>query len=154
MNGLGTTVFFNRRSYRLALATCIAVVSFLAFAPLVGPVLTSNDKVNHLAAFFVLAWLAEGAYPGPDLAATRWGLLVFYALLIEMIQYHLPYRNFSLSDLAADVAAILAYVVLAHLATRLTWVDSHRRSREELRTGRQSPPQYDKPGAGRREETG
>ena len=110
----------SRAVYRIALAICIAVISFLAFAPLAGPVLTSNDKINHLAAFLVLAWLAEGAYPGRDLALPRLGLLVFYGLLIEMIQYHLPYRDFSLLDLAADVAGILAYVLLAHSATRLT----------------------------------
>ena len=113
---------FNCRNYRFALAICITAISFLAFAPLTAEALPSYDKLNHIFAFFVLAWLAEGAYPGPARTLPRSGLLVFYGLLIEMIQYHLPYRYFSLLDLAADIGGILVYSVLVYLATKLGWI--------------------------------
>ena len=124
----------QRRShavYRFALAICITTISFLAFAPLTGPELPSNDKVNHMIAFLVLAWLAEGAYPGRSLAKTRWGLLVFYGLLIEAVQHHLPYRDFSMLDFAADVSGILLYILLAYLVTRLGWLRRVRATTQE-----------------------
>ena len=115
-----------RAVYRLALVLCVGAISYLAFAPLTAAALPSNDKVNHIAAFLVLAWLAEGAYPGRSAAIPRWGLLVLYGLVIEVVQHYLPYRHFSLLDLAADVAGILAYVVWRRLIAPPHEDDSHR----------------------------
>jgi VanZ family protein len=46
-------------------------------------------------------------------------LLLGYGLLIELIQRELPYREFSLFDLAADALGILLYQVGKAAAARL-----------------------------------
>ncbi|MEA3276936.1 MAG: VanZ family protein [Pseudomonadota bacterium] len=107
-----------RLGFRLALGACLLVVSVLAVAPLDQPPLTSHDKVNHILAFAVLAWLADGAYPGRELAVVRWGFLLVYGLMIEVVQHFLPYREFSLLDFAADVFGILCYGALSLLIRR------------------------------------
>ena len=97
-----------RGASRLALTFCILGVSCLAFAPLIEPPLFSYDKANHVFAFAVLAWLVELSWPNRPLAV-RWGLLLGYGMLIELVQSQLPYREFSLLDIVADGVGILCY---------------------------------------------
>lgn len=78
----------------------------------------SNDKLNHLLAFFTLAMLAQIAY-----ATVRWkvraGGLLAYGALIEILQAGTAYRDFSLLDLVADGAGIalfsLGYLLISQL---------------------------------------
>ena len=42
--------------------------------------------------------------------------LILYGLLIEIVQWQLPYRSFSIADLAADLFAISSYWALAFVA--------------------------------------
>ena len=67
-----------------------------------------SDKLNHLVAFVVLALLIDWAYPQKRLS-WKVALLSGYGLFIECVQYFLPYREFSLLDLAVDVAGVGAY---------------------------------------------
>ena len=67
-----------------------------------------SDKLNHLVAFVVLALLIDWAYPQKRIP-WKVALLSGYGLFIECVQYFLPYREFSLLDLAVDVAGIGAY---------------------------------------------
>jgi hypothetical protein len=82
-----------RRGFRLALWGCVLVVAWLAFAPVAEPVGFSWDKANHVLAFCVMAALADGGYPGRDRELPRWGLLLGYGLVIELVQWQLPYRE-------------------------------------------------------------
>jgi VanZ family protein len=104
-----------RTAYRGALAVCVLAVAWLAFAPLAEPPLLSWDKSNHLLAFGVMAWLADAGWPERRLAAVRWGLLLGYGVLIELVQSALPTRHFSLLDIVADAAGILLYLGLRRL---------------------------------------
>jgi VanZ family protein len=45
--------------------------------------------------------------------------LFAYGLVIEIVQYHLPYREFSLWDLAADGLGLLIYPISYPLLKRL-----------------------------------
>jgi VanZ family protein len=108
-----------RLGFRIGLWCCVLAVAWLAFAPLQAPVGFSYDKSNHLLAFFVMATLADGGWPGRRHAPARIALLLGYGLLIELIQRELPYREFSLFDLAADALGILLYQVGKAAATRL-----------------------------------
>jgi len=67
-----------------------------------------NDKLNHLAAFFILAILIDLAYSSKSFL-WKFNFLVWYGLLIEFIQYLLPHREFSLLDLTADISGLLFY---------------------------------------------
>jgi VanZ family protein len=71
------------------------------------PAASLNDKVQHVLAFGLLALLACRAMPNRP----RWRfvlpLLFGFGLLIECVQWWLPWREFSLLDLAADLLGLL-----------------------------------------------
>jgi VanZ family protein len=114
----------RRQGFRLALAGCLIAITVLALIPPGHEPVGSADKVNHFAAFLVLAWLADHAYPGYSFRPEPWMALLGYGLLIEVLQAFLPYREASLGDLVADGAGLLAY-----LALRRTRLGRQRRSR-------------------------
>ena len=102
---------YYKHAARLGLFCALSVITWLALAndpPLSGAFVVS-DKLNHLGAFFVLALLADAAFPKqpvwPQLIA-----LAGYGLLLESMQYLTGYRYFEWSDLAADVAGIVLYL--------------------------------------------
>ncbi len=95
---------------RLLLIAALSAIFFLATTRIEIPVVDSiNDKVEHVFAFFVLALLVDQSWPRSRLNATKVFFLLGYGLAIEIVQYFLPYRTFSLWDLAADGTGILLY---------------------------------------------
>jgi VanZ family protein len=100
----------NIITFRLALLASLAVVMHLATTKINYPVIENmNDKVNHIFAFYVLGFLADFSFPRNKLGLSKVLPLLGFGLLIEVIQYFLPYRSFSLYDLAADAAGLAAY---------------------------------------------
>jgi hypothetical protein len=108
-----------RLTFRFGLLAYLAIISFLAFAPLTSDPGTGNDKANHLLAFVVLAWLADCAYPGRSLNRSwgKWAAILGFGLFIEAVQFFLPYREFSGWDLAVDGGGVLLYVAGTWLVT-------------------------------------
>lgn len=98
----------------------LLAVSYLAFAPADYTVMGRiNDKVSHVGAFFILAMLADFSFPLSRFGWHKiWPLLLF-ALLIEIIQYFLQSRIFSIYDLLSSVLGISLYAcsppLLRHL---------------------------------------
>lgn len=107
-----------RLVFRLGLWVCLAIITFLAFAPMASDPGTGHDKANHILAFLVLAGLADLAYPGPvpGLGWSKSVSLLAYGLFIETVQYFLPYRESSGWDLVADGIGIWLYVAGVWLA--------------------------------------
>jgi VanZ family protein len=96
------------RTWRGILLALLAVVSWFAFAPVQfrdgGLPL---DKLRHLAAFGVLAWVAVQGWG--HTRATGWRIgtaLLAFGVLIELVQAQVPGRHASLADVAADAAGI------------------------------------------------
>jgi len=104
--------------YRLALVVCLLAVLYLALAPVRPVTGLGDDKANHLLAFLVLAWLADGGWPGRARAWMRWGWLLGYALLIEALQSGLTYRDASWLDLLADGLGLGLYSGFRWLLTQ------------------------------------
>jgi VanZ family protein len=102
----------QRDLFRIAFWGTVILVAYLSFGQLnETPIANINDKFGHTAAFLCLAFLLDFAT-----ARQKWGWskalpLLAYGLLIEIVQYHLPYREFSLWDLAADGLGLLIYPV-------------------------------------------
>ncbi len=95
---------------RGALVLCIVAISYLAFTPLQHTVsATFSDKANHFVAFFVLAGLIDFSFPGSRFSWRKGILLLCCGMLIECIQHFMPYREFSLYDVLADMVGILLY---------------------------------------------
>lgn len=79
-----------------------------------------NDKVAHILTFTVLGLLAQQAFPHLRENWRSYAWLLAYGMGIELIQYFIPQRSFSLLDLAADAAGLaLAFVLmLAHTSIK------------------------------------
>ncbi len=108
---------------RIGLVAALAGITILATTPLSYPVVSGvNDKFNHVLAFFVLALLADFSFPEKEFAAAMMLSLLGYGLAIEITQYFLPHRMFSLLDLAADAAGIGLYKIFRPLLKKV-WTE-------------------------------
>lgn len=101
-----TSLLHCRPLWQAAFVISVLAIGFLATTNNPYPVpSSSSDKVNHVIAFLELTILTRLAWP--ELRAI-WFVpaLLGFGLGIEIIQANLPYREFSLADLAADGAGI------------------------------------------------
>ena len=98
----------------------LLLVGYLSFAHLEEtPVADINDKFGHTAAFLCLAFLLDFAYPRRVWGAEKLLPLLAYGLFIELVQYFIPYRTFSLWDLAADGLGLMLYPLALPLLKRI-----------------------------------
>lgn len=67
-----------------------------------------NDKVMHLTAFFAYAILLDMA-SSRDFWRFQVPILLGYGALIEVLQFFMPWRSFSLLDFAADASGLVLY---------------------------------------------
>ena len=106
--------------FRIGFTATLVVVSYLAVTPTEHKVShLVSDKLNHMAAFLVLAALLDFSVPRVEFTIAKAGALLGYGLLIEIVQYFLPFRQFSLLDLAVDALGLAAYALLRPLCRRL-----------------------------------
>jgi len=111
------------RSWRWALLLLAALVAVLALTPAPPPQADLGwDKLNHVAAFAVLALCAVFGWRASPLAAR---LAVLAALLafggaIELLQLQVPNRSAEWRDLGADAIGIAlgAWLALQWLRRR------------------------------------
>lgn len=75
------------------------------------PAVGVNDKLQHLFAFAVLGFLARRAMPRQDRWRVILPLMLGYGLLVECVQWFMPWREFSLLDLLADLVGLLIALV-------------------------------------------
>ncbi len=83
-----------------------------------SPAVTLNDKLQHVLAFGLLAFFARAAFPiCPPWTRVLPGLLC-YGLLMECVQGLLPWREFSLLDLVADLSGVVMALGVLTLRAR------------------------------------
>ena len=98
------------RTFRFLLAATFITISYLATTSISIPGVESvNDKIEHAFAFFTLAFLADFSLPESRFGPRKILSLLGYGLAIEITQYFLPYRTFSLFDLTADGVGLFLY---------------------------------------------
>lgn len=101
------TALHCRPLWRLTLLISILAIGFLATTNNPYPIPSApSDKVNHLIAFLELTIVTRLAWPRLRFIWFAPALLGF-GFCIELVQANLPYRDFSLADVAADGAGIL-----------------------------------------------
>jgi VanZ family protein len=110
-------------AFRVTFVLVILLISYLAVSRIEETVLDTlsfiNDKIEHTAAFLFLAFLLDFARPHQPWGERKWLPLFAYGLLIEIVQYFIPYREFSLWDLAADALGLLVYPLFFPLLKRI-----------------------------------
>jgi len=100
--------------FQISFFICLISIEYLATTTIsISVVENTWDKANHFIAFFVLYILL---YRGFKIFTTlaNISILMFFALQIEVLQYFIPNRYFSLLDIVADgVGMLIAIVVIA-----------------------------------------
>jgi hypothetical protein len=102
---------------RLAFGICLLAVSVMALSPANDvPRVFAFDKLNHVLAFSVLAFLASWLWPRKAVFIPL-GLLTAYGTAIEILQGIMGLgRDADWMDLGADVLAIYIGLLLAQFA--------------------------------------
>ena len=83
-----------------------------------------HGKVKHAITFFVLTLLMDRfAFPSERFELWKPLSLLGFGILIEILQWFTGYRTFSLLDIAADSAGIMAYYIVS--ASLISKVEPH-----------------------------
>ena len=106
----------NKKTYLLLfiMAIVLTLVSTFSVVSKSVSVYLINDKLGHALMFFVLTFLCSHAL-GKKFGYKAIFSLVMFGLAIEVIQYFLSWRSFSIFDWFADIIGIVAYVVIHRL---------------------------------------
>jgi VanZ family protein len=117
----------NTRNIRVLLVLALLVISYFAFTPLETPVVAEfNDKLSHIFAFVVLAFLVDFSWPQTSWNPLKYIPLFGYGLFIEAVQAVMPHRIFSTWDILADLLGLLIYPLLLHILLRIPIISELR----------------------------
>jgi VanZ family protein len=108
--------------FQILFILCLLSIEYLSTTTILTttsiPVVENSwDKLNHFAAFFVLYILFNYGYK----IFTTLGkvtLLFLFALQIEIVQYFIPNRYFSLLDLLVNGAGVLIAIAVIGFYTK------------------------------------
>jgi VanZ family protein len=116
---------YNHIFARIALVTAIVGITCLAVMPPGNSSLptTGNDKINHILAFYVLAFLTDISFPALKFSWLKIFTLIAYGLGIELIQLFSSSRSFSFYDLLADAIGICGYIAFREIFKRIKTTD-------------------------------
>jgi len=102
--------------FKYSFYICIIAIGYLAtMIQEIQVIKNSWDKIEHLIAFMVLFILLSFGYKHLKLTK-KIMILLSVAILIEIVQYFIPNRSFSLLDIFADIVGIgMGYIVVKGL---------------------------------------
>ena len=98
---------------------CIIAIEYLATTTQeIKAIENSWDKANHFVAFFTLYFLLSFGYSKFSFIK-KVLLLLAFAVQIEVVQYFIPSRDFSLLDIFADMIGVsIGYVIVRGFKTK------------------------------------
>jgi len=84
--------------------------------------LTSSGFVVHGIAYFVGTLLCCQAFDKKNIPFVVWpGLMIFlYSIVLEVVQFYLPYRTFNIYDVVANTSGIILFVVIWSLYLQIS----------------------------------
>jgi len=101
---------------KFQLAFLLCLLFFLGVVKISTAVSNSlNDLLMHFLAYMVLMCSGLFTFPHRVYAVKLFYAFFAYSILIEFIQFFLPYRSFSLLDIVANGAGLLVGVSLGLL---------------------------------------
>jgi len=105
----------NKKYYKIAFFGATISILTLALIPSGGGVDTGWDKANHFIAFFVLALLLNRASSTTHARIRNSLALLFFGIMIEVLQSFLSYRSSDYHDVIADSVGIVVFQGLLSL---------------------------------------
>jgi VanZ family protein len=119
-------------AFRVVLLVALAVITYLATTRPDYPIISDiSDKLNHLMAFYALAFLFDFSFPEREMGFAKIIVLLAYGLWIEVVQSFLPERTASVLDLCADGIGIAIYRFSLPLLRQLPWLSRRWSQRRE-----------------------
>lgn len=113
--------------FRMLFCITLVIVTYLATTELEFTAISSSyDKLNHFAAFLVLALLLDFSFPNSRFNTDKILPLIAYGVGIEVIQHYLPHRMFSFFDVGADILGILGYSLLISFLKQIPIIEDRR----------------------------
>ncbi len=101
---------------RLILGLALLIITWMALTPLPEIIQENiNDKLGHALVFLFLAALAHAGWPGSGFGWRHGLWLMAYGIFLECAQYFVPGRFFSVADMLADGAGIIAWFLITLL---------------------------------------
>ena len=95
--------------------TVLSVLSYSVSNDLLMSVkFTSSGFVVHGIAYFVGMLLCFLAFDARNISFVVWaGLLIFlYSVILEVVQFYLPYRTFNVYDVVANGAGMVIFIIV------------------------------------------
>jgi len=91
------------------------VLVYYSFVPSVPGAKLFGDKALHMASYFVLSLFYFNALKQKGENAVYYSIFfaTMYGLLLELMQLFIPYRSFSMLDLAVNSVGALAAPIVA-----------------------------------------
>ena len=80
----------------------------------------ASDKALHAAGYFLLFISCDIAYRNNNKLAGKISVLFTFSLTMEILQYFIPNRHFSLLDLLANLAGLSAASIVLLLLRKTT----------------------------------
>ena len=123
-------LYFNKKTIkRIALLTYLSLLFLLYLSPTVSTYnptqslikhIPHNDKLSHFFLFLLLSHLCFiQQYPAHFRhAITLIGVLLFFAIGLELAHLLIPARRFEWLDMSANIAGIVTYAVFFSLRLR------------------------------------
>ncbi|GBE36855.1 vanZ like family protein [bacterium BMS3Bbin07] len=110
-----------KTAYRITFFLWVGIVGVLSVIPSPEKVVSVSDKFAHFVAYFITASLCYCAFKREKLSFLVFlGVAVFlYGITIEIIQYFLPYRDFSVGDIIANASGIASFFVIWGVYSRI-----------------------------------
>ena len=103
------------KKFQIMLVICFIAIEYLATTTLeIKPLAHTWDKANHFTAFMTLYILLSLAYKHLSILM-KIALLLAFGIQIEIVQYFIPGRDFSLFDVVADSVGIAIGIVVYYL---------------------------------------
>ncbi len=112
----------ERRAFQLLLAVALVFVTWQALSPAPPLQPQVSDKLLHVGAFVVLAWLADFGWPDADYWLPKALPLLGYGVAIELAQSGIAARAAEWGDLAADAAGLTIFALLAPTLRQLPYL--------------------------------
>jgi len=99
---------------RFQLVFFLCLLFFLGVVKITTSVNESfNDLVSHFLAYMALMCSGMLAFPHRMYITKLFTAFLIFSILIECIQYFLPYRSFSLLDMISNAAGLLVGISLS-----------------------------------------
>jgi VanZ family protein len=113
--------------FRIALFVSVFIILYFTTTASEPDIAESiNDKLSHGLTFLLLSLLADFSCPESKFTFRKVSPLVAYGVLIECIQYFLPYRSFSVLDILADIAGIALYAMVSPLIINMPFLNQRK----------------------------